>query len=1306
MPGLLSFAGQQLRESVAYKFTLTRHLHLASEAKKVPEPVMLKLNPMKSKEFTQEELTGELAKILTPDESSLWRDVIFKQAMKLGNADDAIAEMLKKNETNFRAHLIAANYWREFGKPENAEPEIARAFQLAPDELDVLLASADMALSRRRKLVRENNKQAAEVALRRSASQYLSDRALEQHPKATAVYLATAALDAETRQVSDALAVIRKGLEAIPNSPELLVGQMEYQFRANDAAGASETLEKLRELGLSTSMFDYENARVLMLKEEWLEAVHTFERTLPNLRENQRLFREANLFLGRCYEQIGENDRRLIAFTRSLPLEVTDPLWIPAMLGIAEAQTALGSPQKPLKTYRKLKDWAAGAWIQIARLEMILALKSSEENPNWTATEEAVSMAEKAVAKNLISDSTNVKLLRARLISYRGNPAEARKRLEVLRTERPQEVAVWIELARLEMFARTILPRQSLTLAAGEKEVGDSPELRLVRAELWARAKEPDLATKIAGLASGREKFSLQQQRQLLRGLAELASMIIETNALAAQLWDDLGRAKPFDLNIHLIRFDWAVRARNKGAMEQALQKIAEIDGDNGQSTRLSRAIFLTQLSRLTKDRAPRDEALAILDGLEREHVGPRHASKVALAQGLIHDLNGNTDAALEKYQQALALGEPNPQALRRVMELLSTKKLYSEAMAVFQKLPAATSTGAEVQRLAAEVSLQTDKWKDAIELAAKAVPENSTNYQDQIWLGRVYWSAGDRNKPEAMFRKATELAPEALESWLLLMQYLAATERKNEAMKIFDQAKEKVKKTELSIFLALAYSQLDQVDKAIEAYKQARTEKPNDVRILMAEAEYLLRIGRLSDARLGYRRVIELYSASPADKGFARQRLTLAMAADPDYATSRSAIDLLGADSFDPSQGTETPAQRRSRAVILSLQKDRASKLDAIRLLEENPEGRNPNEQFLLARLHNFVGNQAKVRLVMSDLLKNEKNRIPLYITFYALWLIRADEIREAEEWVTQILKVDPNSLPTAELKARLAAAKKDLAGARAAIVPKADAPDAPLGLIARVCEEIGLYDDAERLLNKFVEQNKATDPQVTLALAAYCGRRGRTVEAIWICEEARTKVLAPAVGEIAIRVLYNATTPTPNDMTKVAGWLEEAIGKAQGKERAMLLQLLAAIRNLQNDYAGAVALYRQVLAENPRDALAMNNLAFLLSARENQHDVALGLIEQAKKVIGPNPSLLDTEAMIRLSKGEVDTASKLLEIVVTEVPSGTAFFHLARVELAAKHDLEARRAWRRALDLGLRMSDLHPLERPAYEKIAAQFK
>lgn len=74
-------------------------------------------------------------------------------------------------------------------------------------------------------------------------------------------------------------------------------------------------------MGLAPYLIDYEHARVLMLQEQWLEATRILELTIPKLHDNSRLFRETNIFVGRCYEQIGENERRLFAYTRALPLK-------------------------------------------------------------------------------------------------------------------------------------------------------------------------------------------------------------------------------------------------------------------------------------------------------------------------------------------------------------------------------------------------------------------------------------------------------------------------------------------------------------------------------------------------------------------------------------------------------------------------------------------------------------------------------------------------------------------------------------------------------------------------------------------------------------------------------------------------------------------------------------------------------------------------------------------------------------------------------------------------------------------------
>ena len=207
-----------------------------------------------------------------------------------------------------------------------------------------------------------------------------------------------------------------------------------------------------------------------------------------------------------------------------------------------------------------------------------------------------------------------------------------------------------------------------------------------------------------------------------------------------------------------------------------------------------------------------------------------------------------------------------------------------------------------------------------------------------------------------------------------------------------------------------------------------------------------------------------------------------------------------------------------------------------------------------------------------MSGLLRSEKNQTPLYVQFYARWLIREKRFDLAEAQVQILDTIDPNSLSTVELKARLAVNRNDPAKARAALLSKANEPNAPVGYIATVCEELKLYDEAEQLFKKYIEQNKAKQPGAVLAIAAFQGRRGRTQEALKTCDEYRGKLPWTTVGPVIVGILYDAPQPTSADIERAANWFDEAAKKAPAQERATMLQLLAAVRNLQGNYDAAI--------------------------------------------------------------------------------------------------------------------------------------
>lgn len=1252
-------------------------------------------------------------------DSYLGRAAILRFQLKLGEkADEVVKNMLEKNSQNFRTHLFVANYWQALGVPQQeaqiaakplaaaqkllpvdrVEDAIAKAVsearKLAPDELDVLLAAANIARDRARRPFPSGKLEERENVL--AEARQLLTRAVELHGKSASAYLALASLEAETKRASDAVALVRKGLEAIPKSPlELIVALLDYQIRAADALGASETLADLRARGLLPLQLDYQKARILALQDEWLEASRTLEGLRQEVANDASLTRQTNFLLGRCYEQLGEDDRRLAAYRAAIPGDSSDPLWIPSTLGVAESETAMGKVDAALATYRKLKDLAPGAWVQIAKLEMIRVLSLSKEKWDWSKVEEAVLQAE-----HYLPDRTDVLLLRADLYHFRDKPEEARKRIEELRGKRPKEVAVWLAVA--EQDRRDGNPkRAAATLDAAEKEAGDSPELRLARARLWDAAKEPDLPGKIVTLAAGSEKFGKPGQRRLLRGLADFANSTGAVDA-AGQLWERLAGVQPNDLGIHLIRFDRAILAGDEPAMQRLLEEIQRIDREGGTSTRLARALILIWRAQRKNDPSGLNVALLLLEALSRERSG---WARVTLGQALVYDLKGDSDTAMTKYQQAVEYGEANPDVLRRLMALLEAKGRGAQAEEILQKLPDSALSGSDVQRLAADLSLRMNNNSRGLLLAQRAVSKDSKDPNDHIWLGRVYWKVGDRASSELEFRKAIELRPDSLDGWLILIDSLLESGRQDEAEKTFGLAEAKVSSIDRSLFVALAMARMRKYEKATEAFKRAQADRPNDLRTAHAEANFLFESGQVVAAKEAFERVIKLQSASPEDKEFARWMVGICLAANRDYETSRKALELMGlveGGALRRPTGSTTLPQRRARALVLGLQRDRASKLEAIYVLEEIRDGLTASDQLLLAQLYVAVGNRNQVRVVMSNLLR-KSGQTPIYIMYYADWLLREGDVKEAEIWVKRLEEIDREAFRTIELRVRLYAAKKDLSSARAVLLRSAEAKGAPVGAFAQICEDVGLHDDAERLLKRFVEENRATRPQAPLLLAAFYGRRGRVAEGLKICEDARSNVPVPVVGNIAVGMLYAAPGTTAGDTAKVAGWLDEAAGKVQGETRSILLQQLASVRNLQGDYAGSAALYRQAIEINNKDVLALNNLAYLLSAHTGKHDDALGLLDQARKAVGPNPDLLDTEALVRLNKKEPNAARKLLEQVVLEAPSGAGFFHLALAEKEEGRELEARIAWKKSVELGLRRAELHPLEWPAFDRMAA---
>jgi putative PEP-CTERM system TPR-repeat lipoprotein len=121
-----------------------------------------------------------------------------------------------------------------------------------------------------------------------------------------------------------------------------------------------------------------------------------------------------------------------------------------------------------------------------------------------------------------------------------------------------------------------------------------------------------------------------------------------------------------------------------------------------------------------------------------------------------------------------------------------------------------------------------------------------------------------------------------------------------------------------------------------------------------------------------------------------------------------------------------------------------------------------------------------------------------------------------------------------------------------------------------------------------------------------------------------------------------------------RMARWLQ---GRPADVEAA---HYLAESALFYKEYGAAVRQLRVVLAQQPRDVAALNNLAY--AYQQQQDPQARATAEQALQLDGRNPAVLDTLGWILLQEGKHERGVQLLKQAVTQSPDAPSYrYHLA---------------------------------------------
>jgi tetratricopeptide (TPR) repeat protein len=231
------------------------------------------------------------------DSYILLAELLQRRLDQRDEAAKVMDAMVAANPKAWQAYLARARFHYGRGDLESAERDILQACALAPQQADVLIAGAEMA-------VLKGNLTAAREFVYRS---------LKLQPFNERMYRSLATLEMRALYPDKAIACLRLGLEKLPASAGLRIQLAEAYLDQQQPAEAGKILAWVQQNARSPGLVDYLQGRLLMLDLQWPEAIDKLLRARKRLGLASEWAGGICAALGHCYEQIGEPEQQLAA---------------------------------------------------------------------------------------------------------------------------------------------------------------------------------------------------------------------------------------------------------------------------------------------------------------------------------------------------------------------------------------------------------------------------------------------------------------------------------------------------------------------------------------------------------------------------------------------------------------------------------------------------------------------------------------------------------------------------------------------------------------------------------------------------------------------------------------------------------------------------------------------------------------------------------------------------------------------------------------------------------------------------------
>jgi tetratricopeptide (TPR) repeat protein len=687
---------------------------------------------------------------------------------------------------------------------------------------------------------------------------------------------------------------------------------------------------------------------------------------------------------------------------------------------------------------------------------------------------------------------------------------------------------------------------------------------------------------------------------------------------------------------------------------------------------------------------------------LDRGHI-PSHLGIAKALQQM-----GDHQNAMAIYQQVLRLDGKNVPAKLALGEYMISAGVqkpdfFKQAQRVAEEVLQVEPSSIDALILLGNAYSGQNETDKAIEQYEKALALKPGNLKATLFIATAQFRKKDIVKAEEIFKQALRQHPNEIQPYIAIATFYSLTQRLQEAENNFRRAFDLAPTDYLSLnALVTFYTSMKKTAEAESVFKEAIARKPAEPGLRLGLADFYLRQGKTD---MGIAALKELLEVS---KGYRGALLLLAeVFLNIDEAKASGYIGtLLAANKNDPQarylQGKIYRMHREFDKAMIEF--DAAIKVDPsifTAYLEK-------------ANLQLIGGELEACDATLKEVLKRNRNYLPARGAYARLLAIRHHP-QEALQQAQEILSVMPDNEDALAARAealrtlgKLAEARKEWARL-CEIRPKNSAYWYRLGIVETLVEnrpaalagfrkalelEPGYVAAINNILSLYIldKQFNAAFAELDRLAKTACPQdeihrfRGQVFldkGDLDAGEAEFNKAIQVNSKNYQSYILLAQLNLKRNNVEQAIRELDQLIAKNDKLSSAFLQK--AYYLQIAKNIPGAVTNYRKALALDSENAVAANNLAWLLCENNTNLDEGLAFAQTAKKKLPEDPEIAETLGWIyyKMKNYTLAVDQLLVSLNNRKKPNAENYFRLGMAYYQKGDAAMARPALRKALDL-----------------------